>query len=351
MYPVFQSAYRKQHSTETALLRVVNDILHNMNRQHVTLLVLLDLSSAFDTVDHYIMIRRLEMSFGIKGTAVQWLMAYLSGRSQHVIVNGERSVSWNLPFGIPQGSCLGPLLFTLYCSKFFEVIKPHLPEAHAYTDDSQLYLSFKPNNEVNESEAIKSKELCIRAIRTWMWMDKLKLNDKIEFMIIGSTQQLEKVSVAELSVGDISVAPASAARNPGVLFDRNLKFDAPITKTCCRGYYYLHNIRKIRKYLTLDSTRCLVHALVMGCVDYCNSLLYGLPRNNINKLQYLQNLAARLVTNTLQFCHITPVLCLLHWLPIGVRIKFKVILITFKGIHALVPYYTQSLIEVKFLQP
>ena len=191
-------------------------------------------------------------------------------------------------------------------------------------------------------------ELCIRTLRTWMWMDKLKLDDdNTEFMINGSRQQLEKVSVAELSVGDISVAPASTARNLGVLFDRNLKFDAQITKTCCTGYYYLHNIRKIRKYLTLDSTRCLVHTLVMGRVDYCNSLLYGLPRNNINKLQHVQNMAARLITNTPRFCHITPVLCQLHWLPTGVRIKFKVILTRFKAIYGLVPYYTQNLIEVK----
>ena len=225
------------------------------------------------------MIRRLEMSFGITGTALQWLRSYLSGRSQHVIENGERSESLNLPFGVPQRSCLGPLFFTLYSSKLFEVIKPHLPEAHAYADDSLLYLSFKPNNEVNQSEAIKSMELCIRTLRTWMWMDKLKLDDdKTEFMIIGSRQQLEKVSVAELSVGDISVAPASTARNLGVLFDRNLKFDAQITKTCRAGYYYLYNIRNIRKYLTLDSTRCLVHTLVMGRVDYCNSLLYGLNK-------------------------------------------------------------------------
>ena len=190
------------------------------------------------------------MSFGITGTALQWLRSYLYGRSRHVIVNGEKPESLNLPFGVPQGSCLGPLLFTLYSTTLFEEIKPHLPEANAYADYSQLYLSFKPNNEVNESESIKSMELCIRAIRTWMKMDKLKLNDdKTEFMIIGNRQQLEKISVAELSVGDISVAAASTARNLGVLLDRNLKFDAQITKTCCTGYCYLHNIRKISKIL------------------------------------------------------------------------------------------------------
>ena len=84
-----------------------------------------------------------------------------------------------------------------------------------------------------------------------------------------------------------------------------------------------------------------------GAIDYCNSLFYGLPRNNINKLKRLQNMAARLITNTLRFCHITPALCQLHWLPIGVRIEFKVILTTFKVIHGLVPYYIQNLIEVK----
>ena len=129
-------------------------------------------------------------------------------------MNGERSESLDLHFGVPQGSCLGPLLFTLNSSKFFHVTKPHLPVAQ-YADDSQLYVSFKPNNEVNESKAIESMALCIRGIRTWVWMDKLKLklnDDKTELMIIGSRQQLEKVSVAELSVGDTSVASASTTR-------------------------------------------------------------------------------------------------------------------------------------------
>ena len=138
-------------------------------------------------------------------------------------------------------------------------------------------------------------ELCIWGIRTWVWMDKLKLNDdKTELMIIGSRHQLEKVSVAELSVGDTSVASASTTR---LLVWSKRTFDAQITKPCCTGYYYLHIIRKIRKYLTLDSTRCLLHTLVMGRVD-CNSFLYSLPRDtNINKLQRLQNMATRLINN------------------------------------------------------
>ena len=114
LFPVLQSAYRKGHSTETALLRVINDILSSMNKQHVSILVLLDLSAAFDTVDHAILLHRLETSFGITEAALAWFSSYLSGRGQCVSVNVERSDCYPLPFGVAQGSCLGPLLFSAY---------------------------------------------------------------------------------------------------------------------------------------------------------------------------------------------------------------------------------------------
>ena len=117
LYLTLQSAYRAGHSTETALLKVHNDILLNMDNQRVTLLVLLDLSSAFDTVDHEVLRRRLEITFGIADTALQWFRSYLAGRSQRVLLNGSFSEDFSLPHGVPQGSCLGPLLFTIYASK------------------------------------------------------------------------------------------------------------------------------------------------------------------------------------------------------------------------------------------
>ena len=158
LYLLLQSAYRKGHSTETALLKVQNDILMNMNRQHVTLLVLLDLSAAFDTVDHNILLTRLKTSIGIRGTALNWFTLYLSDRSQRISLGGCHSDSFQLPYGVPQGSCLGPLLFTIYASKLFEVIKEQLPDVHAYADDTQLYLSFKPDTATGQSEAIMAME-------------------------------------------------------------------------------------------------------------------------------------------------------------------------------------------------
>ena len=186
LYPTLQSAYRKGHSTETALLKVQNDILMNMNCKHVTLLVLLDLSAAFDTVDHDILLARLKSSIGINGTALNWFTSYLNNRSQRVSLNGCISDSFRLPYGFPQGSCLGPLLFTFYSSKLFEVIKYHLPQAHAYADDTQLYLSFTSDSATNQAAAVVAMERCILDIHTWMFTDKLKLNDdKTEFMLIG----------------------------------------------------------------------------------------------------------------------------------------------------------------------
>ena len=115
LIPELQSAYRKRYSTETALLKVQHDILLNMDRQHVTLLVLLDLSAAFDTVNHDILHRRLE-TFGITGTALQWFSSYLGNRSQRIVFGDGVSESFYLAFSVPQVSCLGPLLFTLYAS-------------------------------------------------------------------------------------------------------------------------------------------------------------------------------------------------------------------------------------------
>jgi len=173
----FQSAYKKHHSTETALLKVKSDLLMNMDNQDVTLLVLLDLSAAFDTVSHDILLDRLNTRFGVSGTALQWLQPYLADRSQCVSINGVLSDRVELRHGVPQGSCLGPLLFSLYTSKLFDITSAHLPEVHCYADDTQLYMSFRPNATSGSDEAISAMMTCIADIRDWMISDKLMQED------------------------------------------------------------------------------------------------------------------------------------------------------------------------------
>jgi len=125
LFPLLQSSYRKFHSMESDLLKVKNDILLNMNRQHVTLLVLLDLSAAFDTIDHGILLERLRSAFGVRDTALSWIASYLSGRTQQVSIDSTLSMKFDLECGEPQVSCLGPWLFVVYASKIFEIVDTH----------------------------------------------------------------------------------------------------------------------------------------------------------------------------------------------------------------------------------
>ena len=136
LFPRTQSAYLIHHSTETALLKVTNDIFLNMNQKHVTLLVLLDLRSVFDTVDHTILLTRLHTHFGICDTSLSWFKSYLSGRFQSVSILGSDSPDTPDKYSVPQGSCLGPLLFTHYTSPLFVIIKSHLPDMHCFADDT-----------------------------------------------------------------------------------------------------------------------------------------------------------------------------------------------------------------------
>ena len=348
LYPKAQSSYREFHSTETALLRIKNDILMKMNKQHLTLLVLLDLSAAFDTVDHVILLNRLNSNFCISGRVLSWFCSYLHNRSQSVSVNGETPRSFDVKHGVPQGSCLGPLLFILYVSKLFTVVERHLPEVHAYADDTQLYIAFKPEPE-HATNAVAAMQACITDIRKWMLMDKLMLNDeKTEFIVIGTRQQLVKVDIDSLCVGHTAILPSSEVRNLGGWFDNQLKMVTQINQTCKAAFFHIFNIRRIRKFLSFDTVQTLVNAFVISRLDYCNSILFGLPNTAVQKLQRVQNTAARLICNMHKFDHITPILVKLHWLPVRYRRKnFKILLITFKVIRGLAPKYLSELLTCK----
>ena len=148
-----------------------------MKQQRVTLLVLLDLSAAFNTVDHIILLDRLYTDFGISGHVHSWFTSYLRDRSQFISINGGTSRRFEVKYGVPQGSCLGPLLFVLYVSKLFTIIERHLQKVHAYADDTQLYVSFNANSCDDQSAAVKAMQRCIMDIRQWMLSDKLKSNE------------------------------------------------------------------------------------------------------------------------------------------------------------------------------
>ena len=345
LFPQLQSAYRSHHSTETALLKVKNDLLMIMDKGHVSLLVLLDLSAAFHTVDHKILLKTLQMKLGVCGSALSWFKSYLEGRSQRICIKETLSQSFDLQWGVPQGSCLGPLLFTIYSSDLFSLWESHLPTTHAYADDTQLFLSFSLSVATGELDAVTAIENCIQDIRQWMCVRKLMLNDaKTEFLLVGTRKQLTKVSIDGVRVGDYNISPSPSVRNLGTWFDPHYQITLHITKTCSSAFYYLYNIRNIRKYLSRSSGETLTHAFITSRLDYCNSLLYVLPKYQLSKLQRVMNASVRLVYCALTSCNITPLLRELHWLPVCYRIEYKII--TFKVLHGMGPHNLHHLISV-----
>ena len=182
-------------------------------------------------------------------------------------------------------------------------------------------------------------------MRKWMLINLLKLNDsKTEVLLIGSHQQRAKCSIPSLTVGNSSVSVKSSARNLGVIFDDSLSMDLQVKSMCKGMYYHLYNISKIRKCLTREATERLIHALISSRLDMCNSLLCGLPGVLLNKLQSVQNSAARLIACVRKFHHITPILIQLHWLPVKQRIEYKILLLTYCALNNLAPVYLRDLL-------
>ena len=348
MLPKFQSAYRAHHSTETALIRFKSDLLMAMDAQKVTLVVMLDLSAAFDTVDHPILLEALRSQYGISDVAHKWFESYLSHRNQSVCVNGERSNEKAVSFSVPQGSCCGPILFTLYAASIFSIVHKHALEAGGYADDHRIMLSFKITDSTSEIMAIERMEKCLQDIRTWMIQHKLKMNDdKSEVIFFGTRQQRAKLVTNTVSVGGIPVKAVECVRDLGAWLDCNLDMKTHVVKKCRAAYINLYNINRIRNMLTNESAEGLVHSLVHSHIDYCNGLLAGMPSTLIDSVQRVQNFAARVVTQADKYAHITPILSALHWLPVKMRIRYKILVLVHNSIHGKAPKYLQELTVIR----
>ena len=335
----YQSAYKSDYSTETALLSIKNYIHLSLSRGEATALVLLDLSATFDTIDHSTLLSCLLDWFGVGGSTVKWFSFYLTERFQSVKIGSTLSDLQKLLFGVPQGSVLGPLLFSLYTSPLSTLIGKHKGvKFHFYADDSQLYVHL---SHMNASAAFDKLNRCLQDVKEWMLASKLKLNpDKTEFILFGSKKQRERLNVCfPIDILGNPLHPTKSVRNLGVWFDSDFSFSKHIQNVCKSCFIQLRDFRNIRQFLTHDAAVSVTNAFVSSRLDYCNSLFRSLSKFNLHRLQSIQNSAARIVTNSSKYTRITPVLRKLHWLPVQFRSEFKLATLVYKFIHTGFPKY------------
>jgi hypothetical protein len=304
------------------------------------MVALLDLSAAFDTLDHSILLKHLELSFGICGTVLDWFASYVHDRFQSVIVDGILSTPTPLVFGVPQGSVLGPVLFTLYSHPLSDVIAKHECDFHKYADDTELSKSAHVEDFHSVQLDVKT---CIDDVLSWMDSNKLMLNtDKTEVLPVGAPSRLRLVESDSTVIGSSSIPFKNSVRYLGVQIDQTLSMHDQISSTCRVCFLELRRIASIRPYLSDTACARLVTARVTSRLDYCNSVLAGLPAEQLNRLQRIQNNAARLVLKKGKRDHVTPLLKQLHWLPVKLRCQYKIAILAYRHFEGTLPAYLSA---------
>ena len=348
MDEVLQSAYKRFHSTETALLRVHDDIARELDCGRICLMAILDLSAAFDTIDKGILLHTLEQRFGVTGTALKWFDSYLTGRTQSVRIGCSESNTVSVEYGVPQGSVLGPILFNVYTSPTEDIMAKCNTAYHKYADDKDVY-TFSDPNPAGIALALDSLVGGVRDLRAWLTVNQLMFNDiKTEFMCFAASQQHVKLCESlVLRVGDSEIKPSCHVRSLGVDLDSQLTMQRQVSSILSSCSFHLRQLGQIRSVIDTETCKSAVNSLITSRLDYCNSLLAGISSTQLARLQRLQNRSARLITLTRSREHITPILFYLHWLPVKLRVDFKILVLTFKCLHGLAPPY----LKLSFYSP
>ena len=293
-----QSGFRNMHSTTSALIKISNDILKAIDDSKFTSLVLLDFAKAFDTVNHSLLLAKLH-AIGVDELSVNWFRCYLTGRKQCVRTGDNTSSYLDVISGVPQGSILGPLLFSIFINDLPECVKTCNP--HLFADDVQTTKTFSP---INASVALSELNDDLDNINKWSCDNGLSLNvDKCQHIIIGSQQLFRNHPISEIShynsvsINNYNLKTYQQVKNLGVIFDQHLSWDAHLNSQCRIALQRLRYLSKFKNFLSKNTKRKLTSSLILPLLDYCDSVYYNAAKTLLNKVQKVQNACVRFVLN------------------------------------------------------
>ena len=292
-----QSGNKSLHSTETLNIYTTDLILEAMDKKKMNALILLDLSKACDSVSHQRLLQKLS-AVGASPATVRWFQSYLTGWTQSVRIDSVLSDPLPITHGLPQGAILSPLLFSTYLNDLLGA--PQFCQLESYVDDSKVLLSF-PVNDFNDARIKLEEDL--RKVAIWCCKNQLLINpDKTKFMLIGTRQLMSSHSV-DLSVTFMgrTLTPVDSARDLGVIMDSHLTYDSHISYLVSLCLSKLVQINRVKKNFDEDILTLIISSLVFSKMFYCSSVWSNTSKNNIKKLQLIQNFACRIITGSQKY--------------------------------------------------
>ena len=339
----YQSAYKKNHSTFTALLKITDDILDSIDDSEITLLIFLDFSKAFDTVNHKILIEKLRI-LGFQNDTCEWVNSYLSNRYQKVVV-GEEESSWiHIKNGVPQGSILGPLLFTILVSD----MRCHIWDGsyHQYADDTDLLFETSTDN-VNDTIAKANNVL--ENVNTYCSDNFLMLNaGKTKYMFIGSRPSLKKLdsmALTDLKIKNTVLERVKVARNLGVNIDELLSWRKHINLNISSSVGSFINLSRFKRFLNTQSKVMLCDSIILSRFNYCDAVYQNIDMSLQKKVQKIQDMCCRFIFDKRKYdhCNYEEMRKKLGWLSMKQRRELHSLTMMYKILHGLAPNYLSDL--------
>ena len=339
-----QSGFRPLHSTNTAIIDLNDYFLKNIDEGQLTGGIYLDLKRAFDTVKYVLLIRKLSM-YGFGEKEIAWFTDYFFGREQCVCINNACSDFKPVTTGVPQGSLLGPLLFTLFIDDLCKIDFDNSTKVCLYADDTAVFV--RGTNPIQISNTLQEE---IDKICNWLQKNCLALNiKKTKCMIIGSKGRV-KNSRLDLYQNGVSIEQVDSFKYLGVMIDSYLKWDTHITMVRSKVARAIGRVHRLKHLLPKRILLLLYYSLVLPHLDYCNVIWGRTTQTNLQKLQTLQNRYARMILNAEFLTPHKQMLQTLHWQSVTQRIQYNTGLMMYKIMNDLAPAYLQSLVEKREVQ-